>query len=76
VNLPASTTPAPGKPKTGSARKLVRGSTLLLAGRLISKLANFATQILIVRYLSQSAYGEFAYALSVITVAQSVIGPA
>jgi O-antigen/teichoic acid export membrane protein len=42
-------------------------------GRILSKVANFATQILIVRYLSQSAYGGFAYALSIATVLQNVV---
>lgn len=45
---------------------------LLLVGRLISKLANFVAQILIVRYLSQTAYGGFAYALAIVGSAQSI----
>lgn len=65
--------PSSERPKTDSTRRLIRGSTLLLLGRLISRLGNFATQILIVRYLSQSAYGAFAYALVVITLVQSII---
>lgn len=59
--------------KPGSSRQLVRQSSLLLVGRVISKLANFATQILIVRYLSQTTYGGFAYALSVATMAQNLV---
>jgi O-antigen/teichoic acid export membrane protein len=55
-------------------RKLLRQSTLLLLGRMLSKLGNFATQILIVRYLSQNEYGGFAYALTVATTLQNVIG--
>ena len=66
--------PIPGTgPAHGTARRLLRQSTLLLVGRILSKLANFATQVLIVRYLSQSAYGGFAYALSVATVLQNVV---
>lgn len=60
-----------GRPKPDSGRRLVRGSTLLLVGRLISILASFITQVLIVRYLSQSAYGAFAYALAVVGTIQS-----
>jgi O-antigen/teichoic acid export membrane protein len=75
-DLPADG-PAPGSepagPPQGTARRLLRQSTLLLVGRILSKLANFATQVLIVRYLSQSAYGGFAYALSVATVLQNVV---
>ena len=43
-------------------------------GRMLSKLGNFATQILIVRYLSQNEYGGFAYALTVVTTLQNIIG--
>lgn len=68
---PASPPPAARKPDP--EKRLIRGSTLLLAGRLISKLGNFATQVLIVRYLSQSSYGAFAYALLVATMMQSAI---
>lgn len=77
IDSPAGSAPDPEVPapqRPGSARKLVRQSTLLLAGRILSKLANFATQILIVRYLSQNAYGGFAYALTVATVLQNLVG--
>jgi len=64
----------PGHPRTHPARKLLRQSTLLVLGRILSKLANFATQILIVRYLSQSTYGAFAYSLTVAMVLQNLVG--
>lgn len=64
----------PPRAATGLARRLLRQSTLLLLGRILSKIANFATQILIVRYLSQNAYGGFAYALTVATVLQNLVG--
>ena len=66
----ASVTPSVG-PKTTRARRQLRGSSLLLLGQIFSKGANFATQILIVRYLSQSDYGAFAYALSIVALAHS-----
>jgi O-antigen/teichoic acid export membrane protein len=54
--------------KSGSA-KAIRGSSLLLAGRMISLGTNFLVQVLIVRYLTdKSDYGAFAYALSVVTI--------
>lgn len=72
MHPPADNAPlALERPKSGSVRGLIRGSTLLLFGRLLSKLSNFAAQVLIVRYLSQTAYGQFAYALSVVNMAQS-----
>jgi O-antigen/teichoic acid export membrane protein len=63
----------PDRPKPDSGRGLVRGSTLLLVGRLISILAGFITHVVIVRYLSQSAYGGFAYALTVVGMVQSFV---
>lgn len=51
-----------------AAKKHLRGSTLLLVGRLISMLANFVIQILIVRYLSKNDYGAFAYGLSIVSL--------
>ena len=69
---PAETVARPSeRPKPDSGRRLVRGSSLLLVGRLISILASFITQVLIVRYLSQSAYGAFAYALAVVGTIQN-----
>jgi O-antigen/teichoic acid export membrane protein len=52
----------------GDAERLnkrnVRGSTLLLVGRLVSLLFTVFTQIVIVRALSKSDYGVFAYAFT------------
>jgi O-antigen/teichoic acid export membrane protein len=55
-----------------AAKKALRGSSLLLLGRLISVAANFATQVLIVRHLSKADFGIFAYALSIVAMGQSV----
>lgn len=49
-----------------ATRKHIRGSSLLLAGRLLSVSLNFATQVLIVRYLSKSDYGAWAYSLAIV----------
>lgn len=46
-----------------SARKQLRGSGLLLVGRLLSIGAKLAAQVLVVRYLSTADYGAWAYAL-------------
>lgn len=48
------------------SRKNIRGSSLLLVGRLVSKFLNFLVHVLIVRYLTQSDYGAFAYAISLV----------
>ena len=51
----------------------IRGSSLLLFGRLISIAITFATQVLIVRHLSTTAFGAFALAYSIAGVAQVAI---
>jgi O-antigen/teichoic acid export membrane protein len=57
---------------TASARH-VRGSSLLLLGRVIATVVNFLVQVLIVRYLSTGAYGAFAYALSLVTFGETLV---
>ncbi|MEQ1760647.1 MAG: flippase [Vicinamibacterales bacterium] len=54
------------------ARKQVRGSSLLLLGRVLSRGSNFLVQVLTVRYLTVSDYGAFAYALSLVTLGQTI----
>jgi O-antigen/teichoic acid export membrane protein len=51
-----------------STRKHIRGSTLLFGGRVISIGLKFFLQILIVRYLSKSDYGAFAYAINMVEI--------
>jgi O-antigen/teichoic acid export membrane protein len=48
-----------------ATKKSIRGSGILLLGRFISMGSNFVIQVLIVRHLSKSDYGAFAYALSI-----------
>ena len=50
----------------------IRGSTLLVIGRLCAVAINFGVQVAIVRYLSKANYGAFAYALAIATVCQTV----
>jgi O-antigen/teichoic acid export membrane protein len=60
-------------PADASTQKYIRGSGLLLAGRLISILLNLAVQVLTVRYLSKDAFGAFAYGLGVASIGSSVV---
>lgn len=53
-------------------RGQIRGSSLLLAGRTLSMLVNFGVQVLIVRHLSQSDFGAFAYAMSFVALGQTI----
>jgi O-antigen/teichoic acid export membrane protein len=48
-----------------SVSKQVRGSSLLLVGRVLSMGFNLVTQVLIVRALTKAEYGAFAYAIAV-----------
>lgn len=50
------------------ARKHLRGASLLLSGRSLSIGVKFAVQVLVVRYLSTSEYGAWAYALAVVAL--------
>lgn len=50
-----------------------RGSSLMLAGRVAALAVAFLTQILIVRHLSTSDYGAFAYALSAVLLLQALL---
>ena len=59
-------------PVADATRRHLRGSSLLLAGRLISVAVNFAVQVLIVRYLSKTDFGAFAYALAIVTMGESI----
>lgn len=52
----------------------IRGSSLLLVGRMISLGLNLLVQVATVRILSKEGYGVFAYALSVAAVAEGLIG--
>ena len=51
-------------------REQIRGSSLLLAGRMLAITTNLVAQVLIVRYLSTADYGAWAYALSVVALLQ------
>ncbi len=53
----------------GESRRHFRGSSLMLAGRLIALSINLIVQILIVRYLSKAGYGAFAYGFAMAMLA-------
>ncbi|HEY4634244.1 MAG TPA: flippase [Candidatus Limnocylindrales bacterium] len=64
--------PNEGASASVTARQ-IRGSSLLLVGRFIALGLNFAVQLLIARYLTQSDYGAFAYALSLVTLFETIV---
>ncbi len=61
------------RPRHTEVDRQIRGSSLLLFGRLLSMVANLAVQVLIVRALSRADYGIFAYALSIVTVLTTIV---
>lgn len=59
--------PGPARTESGAAEH-IRGSWLLVLGRLANVGIDFAVQVMLVRYLSTTDYGAFAYALSVVSL--------
>ena len=59
-----------GGPET---RTQIRGSGLLVFGRLGAVVVNLVTQVLVVRYLSTTDFGALAYALSLVALVESAI---
>lgn len=55
------------------AKGFLRGSSLLLVGRLLSISINFFGQVLAVRYLAKSDYGALAWALSIAAMGASTV---
>ncbi|MFL5713038.1 MAG: flippase [Chloroflexota bacterium] len=72
TSLDASADDGPGDPGKDANRKQIRGSSLLLVGRVIGLGLDFATQVLIVRYLSKTEYGAFALALSIVAIGTTI----
>lgn len=69
-------TATPGVPEgepSATARQ-IRGSSLLLVGRVLALALNLGTQVLIVRLLAKADYGAFAYGLAVVSTARTVVG--
>jgi O-antigen/teichoic acid export membrane protein len=69
---PTATEPRDDQHLGPEARRHIRGSSLLLLGRVLSVGVNFGTQVMIVRYLSKTDYGIFAYALAIAGAGQSI----
>ena len=75
MTQPDASTPAAPDSSSNSNSDLkvgVRGSGLFVVGRALSVLVNFATQVLIVRYLSKTDYGAFSWALSVVAMGSTL----
>jgi O-antigen/teichoic acid export membrane protein len=66
--------PAPRPPRVkASSKSHTRGSALLLIGRVLGMALGLVIQLLLVRILTKDDYGAFAWALSIVTLVQSII---
>jgi len=72
ASIEATGDDASDDPGRDANRKQIRGSSLLLVGRVIGLGLDFATQVLIVRYLSKTEYGAFALALSIVAIGTTI----
>lgn len=57
-----------------AARSEIRGSSVLLFGRVVALGINTLTQVLVVRALTKGDFGAFAYAMSMLTFARVAVG--
>jgi uncharacterized protein YjbI with pentapeptide repeats/O-antigen/teichoic acid export membrane protein len=65
--------PAPAaKPTMSATGHHIRGSSLLLLGKILAQVLDFGGQVLLVRYLTKADYGAFSYALSVALLAKGI----
>ena len=58
--------------KKSATRVQIRGSSLLLSGKFLSRGINMLVDVLIVRHLTQADFGAFAYALSIVTIVKII----
>lgn len=62
-----------GEQEVSDSRGHVRGSALLVLGRVIALLLGIVTQVLIVRTLTKVEFGAFAYALAIAAAARILL---
>ena len=65
--------PPVAEPATDIQREQVRGSALLMVGRVVALVLGMATQVVIVRALSKADFGAFAYALAIASAARVLL---
>ena len=63
---------APCEFRKEETKKQIRGSAMLLTGRFLGMAINLGSQVLLVRYLSKSGFGAFAYALAIVSLGSSI----
>ena len=68
----ASAPPDEAGPAPSDGSSHIRGSWLLVAGRLVNVVLDFAIQVMLVRYLTTADYGAFMYALAIVSLASTI----
>ncbi|HET7356785.1 MAG TPA: oligosaccharide flippase family protein [Nocardioidaceae bacterium] len=64
---------APGRASREEQQRHIRGSALLVVGRVLSLLLSMATSVVLVRVLTKADYGAFAYALALAAAARVLL---
>ncbi len=62
-----------GETTDGSIDRQLRGSSVLLIGRLLSKCINFGVQVAIIRLLTKDDFGAFAYGLALVAAGEVLV---
>ncbi|HEU5043014.1 MAG TPA: oligosaccharide flippase family protein [Nocardioidaceae bacterium] len=70
---PSPEEPALGRDSREEQQRHIRGSALLVVGRVLSMLLSMATSVVLVRVLSKNEYGAFAYALALAAAARVLL---
>ncbi|HWC28157.1 MAG TPA: flippase [Solirubrobacteraceae bacterium] len=71
--MTATEAPEGSSDSSDATSRHLRGSTALLAGRLVALGVDFAVHVIIVRYLTKADYGAFSYALAVASLMSTVV---
>ena len=64
---------APPQPASEAVAGHLRGSSLLLFGRVLALMLEFAAHVVVVRHLTKGEYGDFSYALAVASLLSTVV---
>ena len=69
----AGAAPASAQDDRRELARQIRGSGVLLAGRVLSLLATTVSLVIIARHLDKAEYGAFAYALTIATAFETIV---
>src|SRR5215212_6115532 len=73
TGLEPGTVATAAPPDSDAVAGHLRGSSLLLVGRVIALMLEFAAHVVVVRHLAKAEYGDFSYALAVASLLSTVV---